>query len=48
MKEKLDIELIHGCLLIMQGDLQHFWQHQIPKKSKVVSERINLIFRVNK
>ena len=47
-KEKLEFELTHGSFLIMQGELQHFWQHQIPKKSKVVSERINLIFRVNK
>lgn len=44
-KEKLEIELTHGSLLIMQGELQHFWQHQVPKTSKVVSERINLTFR---
>lgn len=47
-KEKLEIELTHGSLLIMQGELQHFWQHQVPKTSKVVSERINLTFRVIK
>ena len=47
-KEKLEIELTHGSLLIMQGELQHFWQHQIPKTSKVVNERINLTFRVIK
>ena len=47
-KEKLDIELTHGSLLIMQGELQHFWQHQVPKTSKVVGERINLTFRVIK
>jgi alkylated DNA repair dioxygenase AlkB len=45
-KEKIEIELTHGSLLIMQGELQHFWQHQVPKTSKVVSERINLTFRV--
>lgn len=45
-KEKLEIELTHGSLLIMQGELQHFWQHQVPKTSKVVGERINLTFRV--
>jgi alkylated DNA repair dioxygenase AlkB len=47
-KEKLEIELAHGSLLIMQGELQHFWQHQVPKTSKVVDERINLTFRVIK
>jgi len=47
-KEKLEIVLTHGSLLIMQGELQHFWQHQVPKTSKVVGERINLTFRVIK
>jgi len=47
-KEKLEIELTHGSLLIMQGELQHFWQHQVPKTSKVVGERINLTFRIIK
>ncbi len=47
-KEKLEIELTHGSLLIMQGELQHFWQHQVPKTSKTISERINLTFRVIK
>lgn len=47
-KEKLEIELPHGSLLIMKGELQHFWQHQIPKTSKPVRERINLTFRAIK
>jgi len=45
-KEKLEMELTHGSLLIMQGELQHYWQHQVPKTSKVIDERINLTFRV--
>ena len=45
-KELLEINLTHGSLLIMQGELQHFWQHQIPKTKKIVSERLNLTFRV--
>lgn len=44
-KEKIEIELTHGSLLIMQGELQHFWQHQVPKTTKKVNERINLTFR---
>ena len=47
-KEKLDIELTNGSLLIMQGELQHYWQHQVPKTSQKVNERINLTFRVIK
>lgn len=46
--EKREIDLVHGSLLIMRGELQHFWQHQVPKTSKVVGERINLTFRVIK
>lgn len=44
-KEKIEIELTHGSLLIMQGELQHFWQHQVPKTTQKVNERINLTFR---
>ena len=44
--EKINLELSHGSLLIMQGELQHFWQHQIPKTKKKVDPRINLTFRV--
>ena len=47
-KEKIDIELTDGSLLVMQGELQHYWQHQIPKTSKEKSVRINLTFRVIK
>ena len=47
-KEKLEIELKHGSLLIMQGELQHFWVHQVPKTKKKVNERINLTFRTIK
>ena len=47
-KEKLEIELSHGSVLIMQGELQHFWQHQVPKTKEKIGERINLTFRVIK
>lgn len=47
-KEKISIELTHGSLLIMEGELQHFWKHQVPKTKKPVKERINLTFRVIK
>jgi len=44
-RQKIEIELKHGSLLIMQGKLQHFWQHQVPKTKVAVKERINLTFR---
>ena len=46
--ERREIELEHGSLLIMQGELQHYWQHQVPKTNKIIGERINLTFRVIK
>lgn len=45
-KEKIEIVLKHGSLLIMLGELQHFWQHQVPKTKKKKSARVNLTFRV--
>jgi alkylated DNA repair dioxygenase AlkB len=44
-KERIDINLENGSLLIMQGELQHYWQHQIPKTKKDIGQRINLTFR---
>lgn len=39
------IRLQHGSLLIMKGETQDFWKHQLPKTRKEVSPRINLTFR---
>lgn len=44
LKHKLLLE--HGSLLLMKGETQHHWLHQIPKTAKPVGERINLTFRV--
>ncbi|MBO0593119.1 alpha-ketoglutarate-dependent dioxygenase AlkB [Cellulophaga sp. E16_2] len=44
--EKIEIVLKHGSLLIMMGELQHYWKHQVPKTKKVQTERVNLTFRV--
>jgi len=46
--ERIDIPLKHGSLLIMMGELQHYWKHQVPKSKKPMKERINLTFRVIK
>ncbi len=42
---KKDVALGHGSLLIMKGETQHKWLHQIPKTKKKIGERINLTFR---
>ncbi len=34
-----------GSVLVMRGATQHFWQHQLPKTSKVITARINITFR---
>tara|TARA_R110000744_G_scaffold2614_2_gene10404 strand:- start:6087 stop:6701 length:615 start_codon:yes stop_codon:yes gene_type:complete len=47
-EERINIVLQHGSLLIMQGELQHYWKHQIPKTKKPLGERVNLTFRVIK
>ncbi|MEO9076202.1 MAG: alpha-ketoglutarate-dependent dioxygenase AlkB [Gelidibacter sp.] len=44
-KENHKLNLEHGSLLIMKGEMQHFWLHQIPKTKKQVDERVNLTFR---
>lgn len=42
---KIDVPLTHGSLLIMSGESQHHWEHQIPKTKKLLGPRINLTFR---
>lgn len=44
-RDKLDIEPAHGDLLIMAGNLQHHWRHELPKTRKLKQARINLTFR---
>lgn len=43
--EKLSFDLTNGSLLLMKGEMQHFWKHQIAKTKKVNEGRINLTFR---
>lgn len=44
-KEKVFIHLQPGSLLIMRGRTQSCWQHQLPKRKKILEPRINLTFR---
>lgn len=43
--EPQSILLGHGSLLVMSGDLQHHWLHELPKSRQVLGPRINLTFR---
>ena len=43
--EKFELLLTHGSVLIMSGEMQHYWQHAIPKEPKKTKPRINLTFR---
>lgn len=44
-EDKIEIQLGHGDLLIMDGALQHYWQHSVPKQSKITKGRLNMTFR---
>jgi alkylated DNA repair dioxygenase AlkB len=43
--KKIALPLGHGTLLLMQGELQHYWEHSVPKRMKVNGSRFNLTFR---
>jgi alkylated DNA repair dioxygenase AlkB len=45
---KTKLLLKHGSLLVMKGDTQNYWLHQLPKTKKRIAERINLTFRIIK
>jgi alkylated DNA repair dioxygenase AlkB len=42
---KLEVQLHHGTLLLMNGTTNTFWEHHIPKSCKQMLPRINLTFR---
>lgn len=44
-EERLNFSLTHGSLLVMGGELQHYWKHQLPKRKGVVQPRVNLTYR---
>lgn len=47
-KLKYKLLLQHGSLLVMKGETQHKWLHQIPKTAKQIKGRINITFRIIK
>lgn len=44
-KEKVEIFLEDGSLLIMKGTTQDHWLHRLPPTTKVKTPRVNLTFR---
>ncbi len=42
---KVDLLLQSGQLIVMRGETQLHWKHQISKSSKILAPRINLTFR---
>lgn len=43
--ERYKLVLEHGSLLVMKGEMQHHWLHQIAKTKQEIKPRINLTFR---
>jgi len=44
-KERIDISLENGSLLVMKGTTQENWLHRLPPTTKVKTPRVNLTFR---
>ncbi|MGR5194124.1 alpha-ketoglutarate-dependent dioxygenase AlkB family protein [Vibrio rotiferianus] len=44
----IEVELTHGSVLIMAGEIQHHWKHCVPKTKLKKGERINLTYRMIK
>ncbi|AYM99922.1 alpha-ketoglutarate-dependent dioxygenase AlkB family protein [Chryseobacterium sp. 3008163] len=44
-KERIDIMLENGSLLVMKGITQENWFHRLPQTTKVKTPRVNLTFR---
>lgn len=43
--DKHSVLLTDGSILVMKGEIQHYWQHQLPKSKRAAGARINLTFR---
>lgn len=44
-KEKVELILAHGSLLVMKGETQTHWLHRLPPKKHLNQPRVNLTFR---
>ncbi|MEQ1106662.1 alpha-ketoglutarate-dependent dioxygenase AlkB family protein [Acinetobacter seifertii] len=44
-KEKVEMWLQPGQLIVMRGETQQYWQHHLNRSTKILQPRINLTFR---
>ncbi len=44
-KQKVELVLAHGSLLVMKDVTQTFWLHRLPPSKKITKPRVNLTFR---
>ncbi len=44
-KEKVELRLAHGSLLVMKGTTQTHWLHRLPPTKLITAPRVNLTFR---
>lgn len=44
-KEKIELILEHGSLLVMKDTTQTYWLHRLPPTKRIIKPRINLTFR---
>lgn len=44
-KEKIELILEHGSLLVMKDNTQTYWLHRLPPSKKITKPRVNLTFR---
>lgn len=44
-KKTFSLSITDGSLVVMRGELQHFWVHKIAKTAKKIGPRVNLTFR---
>ena len=44
-KERIDLQLEHGSMMVMKGTTQTHWLHRLPPTKKVSTPRVNLTFR---
>lgn len=43
--QTINSQLVHGSLLIMGGNCQQDWKHEVPKEPDISQGRVNLTFR---
>lgn len=44
-KDKVELVLEHGSLLVMKDTTQTYWWHRLPPTKKILTPRVNLTFR---